>query len=153
MGLVPEGWGLFWLIELGVVTLWDMIYLKTPTKDLSLGQIRKIVFETIKWCEANVGTNKCRPSFSILSDRGGSYIKYGKYMLRDKKILIYRTGCTDVRRVIRTTLHEYQHHLQDLELYNVILKFVGYNKHPQEVEARQTEKLYSSCWKEIKHKI
>jgi hypothetical protein len=30
---------------------------------------------------------------------------------------------------------------------------VGYNKHPQEKEARSTEELYSQCWGEIKVKL
>jgi hypothetical protein len=33
------------------------------------------------------------------------------------------------------------------------LSRVGYDKHPQELEARGMEKLYSVCWNEIKNKI
>jgi hypothetical protein len=30
---------------------------------------------------------------------------------------------------------------------------VGYNKHPQEREARVMEELYSQCWRSIKSKL
>jgi hypothetical protein len=30
---------------------------------------------------------------------------------------------------------------------------VGYNKHPQEIEARIIENRYGNCWKQIKNKI
>jgi len=33
------------------------------------------------------------------------------------------------------------------------LKKVGYDKHPQEIEACKNEKLYSPCWKQIKQYI
>jgi hypothetical protein len=52
--------------------------------------------------------------------------------------------------VVRTVLHEYTHYLHNLLLYHNVLSKVGYEKHPQELEARGMEKLYSVCWNEIK---
>jgi hypothetical protein len=55
--------------------------------------------------------------------------------------------------VVRSVLHEYAHYLQNLRWYNHVLQKVGYDKHPQEVEARVVETMYSICWNDIKNKI
>lgn len=68
-------------------------------------------------------------------------------------IYIHRGECYNVKKVIQTVIHEYTHFLQDLRSYSRVLNEVGYVEHPQEVEARMMEKLYSNCWKEIKHNL
>jgi hypothetical protein len=55
--------------------------------------------------------------------------------------------------VIRSVLHEYTHYLQNLRWYNNALDKVGYDRHPQEKEARVVETMYSICWKDIKNNI
>jgi hypothetical protein len=55
--------------------------------------------------------------------------------------------------VVRAVLHEYTHYLQNLRWYNHTLSKVGYDKHPQEIEARESETLYSICWNDIKTKL
>ena len=132
-----------------------MIYLNTPTEDLSVYQIRKIVCETIKWCETNVKKKKKsrRLSFHVCTQKESPVDLFGQYVSDKHKIYVYRNHCKTVKHVVKTTLHEYCHHTQDLELYNLLLFAVGYRRHPQEIEAKKTEKLYSPCWKEIKHNI
>lgn len=129
--------------------LWVM-YLKTPTSELSTYILRKVVCETILWCETNIGKRGKRLSYSVLTLPDSCSPTYGQYDPENRTIRIYRNYCKTIRMVIRTTIHEYAHSLQDLRTYDKVLKKVGYNKHPLEVEARECESLYSDCFKEIK---
>ena len=116
--------------------------------------IRRVVCETIKWCEANVGIKKKRTplKFRVLTQRSGETI-YGKYDPTINMLVIHRNMCGDVRSVVKTVIHEYTHFLQDLRAYSRVLSEVGYRRHPQEVEARGNEMLFSNCWTDIKNKL
>lgn len=129
-----------------------MIYLKTKTDDMTIPQLRRIICETIKWCETNVGTKKKR---SPLTYKVSSKLdnNYGDYDIAKNIIRINPQVCGTVQNVVKVVLHEYCHMLQDLRGYNRKLKEKGYNNHPDEKEARQMENLYSSCWKDIKSLI
>jgi hypothetical protein len=67
--------------------------------------------------------------------------------------MVFRNYSPTVKSVVRAVLHEYTHYLQNLRWYNNVLKKVGYDKHPQEKEARMSETMYSICWNDIKNKI
>jgi len=133
--------------------LCGMLYLKTPTSDLSVSQIRSIVCETIKWCETNLGTKSYKVGYSVRTLGVKSIPAYGRYDSTIRTIMVYRNYSPTVKCVVRAVLHEYAHYLQNLRWYNHTLSKVGYNKHPQEKEARVTEDLYSQCWGEIKVKL
>ena len=133
--------------------LCGMLYLKTPTSDLSVSQIRSIVCETIRWCETNLGTKSYKVGYSVRTLGVKSVPAYGRYDSTIRTIMVYRNYSPTVKCVIRAVLHEYTHYLQNLRWYNHTLSKVGYNKHPQELEARVTEELYSQCWGEIKVKL
>jgi len=125
-------------------------YLKTLTSDLTVYQIRSIVCETIKWCETNVGT-KSRPVNYCVRTRGVKSIPAcGLYDYNSRTIMVFRNYSPTVKCVVRVVLHEYTHYLQNLRWYNNVLKKVGYDRHPNEIEARMTEILYSKCWNDIK---
>lgn len=144
----------FWSYQNLVVSLYHM-YLKTPTHTLTVPTIRKVVCETIKWCETNVGTKrkKLPLTFKVTSVPFADEPAYGQYDPATNRITIDRSVCPDVRTIVRVTLHEYCHFLQDLRRYSKVLSEVGYQKHPQEVEARVMETMYSICWKDIKNKL
>lgn len=133
--------------------LCGMLYLKTPTSDLSVRQIRSIVCETIRWCETNLGTKSYKVGYSVRTLGVKSIPAYGCYDGDRRTIMVYRNYSPTVKCVVRAVLHEYTHYLQNLRWYNHTLSKVGYNKHPQEKEARVTEDLYSQCWGEIKVKL
>ena len=133
--------------------LCGMLYLKTPTSDLSVSQIRSIVCETIRWCETNLGTKSYKVGYSVRTLGVKSIPSYGCYDGARRTIMVYRNYSPTVKCVVRAVLHEYTHYLQNLRWYNHTLSKVGYNKHPQELEARVTEELYSQCWGEIKVKL
>ena len=128
-----------------------MLYLKTPTSDLSVHQIRTIVCETIRWCETNLGTKSFKVNYCVRT-LGEKYTPaYGMYDPTKRTIFVFRNYSPTVRCVVRAVLHEYTHYLQNLRWYNNVLSKVGYDNHPQEKEALVMEELYSQCWKEIKH--
>jgi hypothetical protein len=129
-------------------------YLKTPTSDLTVHQIRRVVCETIRWCETNLGTKKSYSVNYCVRTRGVKSVPaYGMYDYNSRTIKVFRDYSPTVKSVVRAVLHEYTHYLQNLRWYNHILSKVGYDKHPKEIEARMTEILYSKCWNDIKNKI
>jgi hypothetical protein len=128
-------------------------YLKTPTSTMTVAQIRGVVCETIKWCETNLGTKSYKVGYSVRTLRSKTCPAYGCYDGARRTISIFRNHTPDVKMIVRVVLHEYTHYLQNLRWYNNTLMKVGYEKHPQEVEARMREKLYSNCWNDIKNKI
>ena len=128
-------------------------YLKTPTSELTVRQIRSIVCETIKWCETNLGTKRYGVNYSVRTLRKGYTPAYGCYDGSRRTIMVFRNHAPDVKMVVRSVLHEYTHYLQNLRWYDNVLKKVGYDNHPQELEARGMENLYSVCWNDIKNKI
>jgi len=128
-------------------------YLKTPTSELTVRQIRSIVCETIKWCETNVGTKSYKVDYSVRTLRYGYTPAYGCYDFNRRTIMVFRNHAPDVKMVVRSVLHEYTHYLQNLRWYDNVLKKVGYMKHPQEIESRVVETMYSICWNDIKYKL
>jgi len=132
-----------------------MIYLKTPTTELTTPQIRMVVCETIKWCETNLGVkSKSRTLEYCVRTLGEKYTPaYGMYDPVKNRIYVFRNYAPTVKMVVKSVLHEYTHFLQNLRYYGKTLAKVGYDKHPQELEARVMEELYSNCWKEIKRKL
>ena len=128
-------------------------YLKTPTSELSTTQIRRVVGETIAWCQDNLGTKSYGVDYSVQTLRRKSFPAYGCYDGARRTILIYRNHTPNVKMIVRSVLHEYTHYLQNLRWYNNVMSKVGYNNHPQEIEARVTETMYSICWNDIKNKL
>jgi hypothetical protein len=68
-------------------------------------------------------------------------------------LYVFRNHAKDVKMVIRAVLHEYTHFMQNLRYYNNVLAKVGYDKHPQEKQARAMEYFYGYCWGQIKNKL
>ena len=128
-------------------------YLKTPTSELTVHQIRRVVCETIRWCETNLGTKSYGVNYCVRT-RGVKYSPAcGVYDYNTRTIMVFRNYSPTVKCVVRAVLHEYAHYLQNLRWYNNVLSRVGYDSHPQEVEARMIENRYSICWNDIKNKI
>jgi len=128
-------------------------YLKTPTSELTTHQIRRVVCETIRWCETNLGTKSNRVNYCVRTLGDKSVPAYGMYDYNKRTIMVFRNYSPTVKSVVRAVLHEYTHYLQNLRWYNNTLSKVGYNNHPQEKEARMVENRYSNCWNDIKNKI
>ena len=129
------------------------ILLKTPTTDLSLSKMKKIASLTLLYCVTKKGTHKYKPlpKVSVVNNPNAKY--YGVYKCSTNTIVINRSVCTNIKLFIQTLLHEYTHYLQNMSTYTQIYKKVGYKNHPFEMEARESEKLYSEVFKQIKHLI
>jgi hypothetical protein len=128
-------------------------YLKTPTSTMTTSQIRRVVGETIAWCQENLGTKSYMVDYSVRTLGDKCIPAYGRYDSTIRTILVYRNYSPTIKCVVRAVLHEYTHYLQNLRWYNHTLSKVGYDKHPQEIEARESETLYSICWNDIKTKL
>jgi len=129
------------------------IYLKTDTSNLTRSALRLIAKETIDYCVATLGVRRSLaiPAVSVI--KRGRSLRYGEYNVIGNKIVVHYNICGDVKLMIQTIIHEYTHYLQNMKKYPVLYMKYGYVKHPQEIEARRNEKLYSPCWKQIKNKI
>ncbi len=131
------------------------VYLKTPAQSLGRKELNRITSMVFTWCKNNMGINNrkaYRPIWSLSSYCDDCNI-VGDYDHIENEILIYYKNLEDVRELIATCIHEWQHQLQPCRSkYN---KFKGsYNKHPMEIEAYAAEKLHlSNCWRDIRNKV
>ena len=128
-------------------------YLKTDTSTLTRSVINKITKETIKYCIAELGTKHALELPAVSVVKRGRSRRYGQYDPIKNKIEIHYNICGTVKMMIQTIIHEYTHYMQNLKKYDILYSKFGYDRHPQEIEACMNEKLYSPCWKQIKHNI
>ena len=128
-------------------------YLKTDTSTLTRTVINKITKETIMYCMQTLGVKSSLPLPTVSVVKRGRSRRYGQYNIAKNKIEIHYNICGTVQMMIQTIIHEYTHYTQNMKKYNVLYSKFGYDKHPQEIEARNNEKLYSPCWKQIKKNI
>jgi hypothetical protein len=131
----------------------------TLTSDMSPTDISLVVRETVKWCKSNMGVYNRRQSGKFnyrvrpmkkkeLIEAGGPCM--GRFYSSTNTLVIFPEHNDSVRELIETTIHEYTHYLQPLTKYNKLSVQYGYNKHPQEVEARKNErKLFGKCFKSV----
>ena len=129
--------------------------LHSRTKKMTTPELRKLVCETIKWCETNIGKKyKSRTLKYRVLTLGEKYTPaYGMYCPDKNTLYVFRNHAPTVKMVIKSVLHEYTHFMQNLRWYGHTLAKVGYNKHPQELQARGMEFFYDKCWEEIKDKL
>ncbi len=132
------------------------VKINSLTEKLDMMTIKKIVYMSLGWCEKNLskdGHRKPPYKISIRKQTGGEPC-YGQYEDETKTITIFYNNCHNVELLIRTVLHEYTHYLQPIAgKYHKLLKKHGYEKHPQEIEARKMEGYYLNVWIKIKFEI
>jgi len=134
--------------------------MKTTTKTYKLErtEIRKIINMTIKWCQANLGTNNRRKNKFRISVRKNSYDTQplmGTFCPYQNCLSIYYGNNPTVKDLIQTTIHEYTHYLQPIRTYYFrIAKFVPYHLHPMELEACiNEEKYFKQCKNYLKNNL
>ena len=112
--------------------------------DLTTKERRDMATFCLQYCIDTFGKpRKGIPTFSIVNKKNDCY---GEYDATFKKIIIYYVQCKTIGQFINTFIHEYTHHTQNLVSYNRILSKVGYDSHPQEIEANRMGKLHKqSC--------
>ena len=129
--------------------------LHSRTRKMTTPELRKLVCEVVKWCEANIGKKyKSRTLKYRVLTLGEKYTPaYGMYAPTNNTIYVFRNHAPTVKRVIKSVLHEYTHFMQNLRWYSHTLAKVGYMKHPLEKQARVMEIFYDKCWEEIKDNL
>ena len=109
-----------------------------------------------RWCRSNMGTNR-RKKYDVAVTFYKSYegdLDMGEYRYWDNEIIIYYNNCGNIKNLIRTVIHEWQHQLQPMGKYEKIHNEVGYEEHPFEKEAEAAEeKYYKQLWMDIKPKL
>jgi hypothetical protein len=74
----------------------------------------------------------------------------------ERVITIYSHNCKTISALIRVVIHEYTHFLQmpkinDMGKYSKFALTYGYEEHPMEIEARESElKHYRTCYAYLK---
>ena len=125
----------------------------TPMFFLSDDTIHNIVYHTDMWCVKNLGYKKGLV-IEITKQKFWTKPCFGGYDEINRHLYVYTNRCDDIGDLIKTILHEYTHHLQDLRNYDKLLKKYGYDNHPHELEANEVAFThYKSVWKEIKNRI
>lgn len=109
-----------------------------------------------RWCRSNMGTNR-RKKYDVAVTFYKSYegdLDMGEYRYWDNEIIIYYNNCGNIKNLIRTIIHEWQHQLQPMGKYEKVLDEIGYEDHPFEKEAEAAEeKHYKQLWMDIKPKL
>jgi hypothetical protein len=121
-----------------------MINASTKLSSLSKYKIRKIAKIVVKFCMETFGVsrNKFYPNttISFKNDTG----LFGVYDGVENLITIYVNECKTVSVFTSTIIHEWTHSKQNIVgKYNKLLKKFGYENHPMEIEARETEKKWN----------
>jgi len=129
------------------------ILLKTNTQELTLKKVKEIASLTLMYSIAKFGVHKYKkvPKVSVINNPDDKF--YGMFDCGTNKIVINRAYATNVKLLVQTLLHEYTHYLQNMNTYIQLYKKVGYDKHPFEVDARNSEKLYTEVYKQLKQLI
>jgi hypothetical protein len=128
----------------------DMITFETKAQDLHTNTVRKYVSLALDWCEINLGYHpfkRYRPHFSVHSK--GPEFFMGRYIPWLDKIEIFKNEHETLEGIIKTAIHEYTHHTQNMFEYRILLNQVGYSSNPLEIEARENEKRWLECWRYI----
>lgn len=109
-----------------------------------------------RWCRTNMGTNRRKkydPTITYYKSMEGD-LDMGEYRYWDNEIIIYYNNCGNIKNLIRTIIHEWQHQLQPMTKYEALDAKHGYRKNPLEIEAEAAEeKYYKELWMNIKTKL
>jgi hypothetical protein len=107
------------------------------------------------WCKRNMGVNNRKhwlPAVYFTDWHDDPKI-CGEYDDTSNEIFIFWKNCIDVRELLTTLIHEWQHQLQPLRTQ--YFKYKGtYYQNPFEKEARWAEKEYlTPLWDALKPKV
>ena len=131
------------------------IYLNTRIDSLPRKEVVRIGNMVFSWCKKNMGINNRKHYFpTYYFSRWNDNPKVcGEYDDETNELFIYYKNLKDIREMIQTIIHEWQHQLQPLRTQ--YYKFKGpYNRNPFEIEARKAEKeLLNPLWEVVKKKV
>lgn len=121
-----------------------------------MNQSYKVVTLTVKWCQKFFSAPhiKRRNELLVMVYDSPTHQNMGEFCHRNNWLMVNLGTNDSVKDLIKTTIHEYTHHCQDLKEYYVMNKTVGYNNNPFEIEATYNENTYYyNCWRFIKKEL
>jgi len=117
-------------------------------------QKRSLISFAIKWCKKNIESCKKTkiPLSYVVKKYEKDNVTYGGYSHDDNKILIHFNNINNLKLLLCTVIHEYQHSVQPMMIkYTSYSKKYGYWRNPLEIEAREAEKKhFNNLYKYIK---
>ncbi len=131
------------------------------TSPLQAVQVSKVVFarEVIRWCMQHLGLPKGKKVGPQLLLRYYRHRKVmGTYQQRSKTITLYWGSHANLKEVVNTLIHEYQHFLdirtnQEDKAYDKELKQIGYQDNSYEKKAREVANRWEkACLHELAQK-
>ena len=131
------------------------------TSSLQEVRVPKVAFarEVIRWCMQHLGLPKGKKAGPRLLLRYYQHRKVmGTYQQRSKTITLYWGRHVDLKEVVNTLIHEYQHFLdirtnQEDKAYDKELKQIGYQDVSYERRARQVaDRWEKACLQEMKQR-
>lgn len=123
--------------------------------------VPKVAFarEVIRWCMQHLGLPKGKKAGPRLLLRYYRHRKVmGTYQQRSKTITLYWGSHVDLKEVVNTLIHEYQHFLdirtnQEDKAYDKELKQIGYQQNSYEKKAREAANRWDkACLQEMKQR-
>lgn len=108
---------------------------------------KSLVAFAMKWCKKNIESNKKTkiPLSYVVKKYEKDSVTYGGYSHDYNKIFIYSNNINNLKLLLCTVIHEYQHSIQpEISEYHIYHRKYGYRKNPLEIEARESEKAYFS---------
>lgn len=121
-----------------------MIYAATKLSTFSKYKVSKIANIVNNFCVTNLGKKRNVSYPTILL----SYIQdpksMGEYCYDKHLIIIYVNNCKTVSQLTSTIIHEWTHSKQNIiGQYTKLYKKFGYENHPMEIEAYDSEKIWN----------
>jgi len=114
------------------------------------------IVEVIRWCVGHFGLPPRSRTWPRVDLRYYKHRKVmGTYQQRSKLITIYWGSHADLREVVNTVIHEYQHFLdirtgKDDRAYDKEIKEVGYQDNSYERKAREVSSRWDkACLKDL----
>lgn len=112
-----------------------------PISSFSITELREFCEILNQYCSKTLGYRKSKglPTYTVRKINSGYY---GQYCPDSHKIFVYYNQVGNLRMFVKTFIHEYTHSIQNLRYYANRLKNTGYSMHPDEVQARDMEKVH-----------
>lgn len=127
----------------------------TKIEDIKHKDLKRVADLCFDWCCDNLGYKKRNsPTIRLSKKKFKSDPFYGE--ADDSDIVIYPNTFIQfgncLKKFIAIIIHEFRHTQQKggIKRYNKLYAKHGYWNHPMEIEARQFEKLWNECYRDIK---
>jgi hypothetical protein len=109
--------------------------------------------KVLQWCEQEYGWSKYEEYRPTISYRKPDHLTEdvcGWYDDSDCHIHLNNLSCNTIEELVKTVIHEYQHHLQDPKQYQRLAKKLSHEQNPLEIQAEEVAlRDYKKCLQEL----